>query len=262
MSISARSAVPLTVAEVDLLCATADSSPPYPLRVPTHGTSVAERRVVLRQAGEQLAARGLADERGPLGVAEAFAYLLQDSARVLDLLLSTGTDVLAVVLLARRDLAVLVTQRLTGDDDTVAMAELPLDDAVDELIAVVPPREAALTSPFSLPTGLLGRVYQDARRRPTAWDELLAAHGVTDRLARRLVTHLQPVVGNGQAGLATRGGYANAWQRAGDEIRWLDTERGRLQLVAGEDAEWTSVNPMHAADLATALRRLAGALRA
>ena len=261
MTHTARSAVAFAVAEVDLLCAAADSAPPYPLRVPTHGTRVAERRAVLRYAGEQLAARGLADERGPLGVAEAFAYLLQDCAHTLDLLLSAGTDVLGAVLLARQDLAVLVTQRLTGDDDTVVMAELPLDDAVDELLAVVPVHDAAMTSPFSLPTGLLSRVYQDARRRPDDWDELLTAHGVTDRLARRLVTHLQPVLGNGQVGLATRGGYASAWHRTGAEIRWLDTERGRLQLVAAEDGEWTSVNPMHAADLSTAVRRLAGALR-
>lgn len=260
MIISARSAVAVGVVEMDLLCAAANSAPPYPLRIPTHGTNVTERRAFLRHAGEGLAARGLADERGPLGPAEAFAYLLQDCTLVLDLLLATRADVLGAVLLARQDLAVLVTQQLTADDQPVCMAELRLDDAVDELLGLVPAHEAVMTSPFSLPTGILRRLYRDLRGGGD-WEELLTAHGVTDRLARRLSTHLQPVLGNGQVGLATRGGYANAWRRVGDELRWLDTERGRFQLVDADDGEWTSVNPMHVADLSSAVRRLAGSLR-
>ncbi|OLF15619.1 ESX secretion-associated protein EspG [Actinophytocola xanthii] len=251
--------------EADLLCAAANCPPPFPLRVPDHGRTVNERRSVLRAAGERLAARGLADERGPLDVAEAFAHLLQDSTLALDVQLSVGTDVFAVVLLARRDVAVLTTQRLTGGDPTLRMAELSLDDAVGELLAGIPAHPAALTAPFSLPSGAIGRLYRELRSRgdigPAEWEELLAAHGVTDRLARRLVTHLQPVLGNGNAGLATRGGYAGAWRRTGPELRWLDTERGRFQLVPADDGEWLSVNPMHPPDLAAALRGLVGALR-
>ncbi|GAB3436645.1 hypothetical protein GCM10027436_15720 [Actinophytocola sediminis] len=246
------------------MCTAANSTPPYPLRIPATGTTVTERRAVLRAAGEQLAARGLADERGPLGVAEAFAYLLQDCTLVLDLLLADGADVLGGVLLARRDLAVLVTQQLTGDH-AVHLAELPLDDAVDDLLAIVPIHDAARTAPFSLPANTFRRIHAELRARrqltATEWDELLAANGVTDRLARRLVTHLQPVRGNGQVGLATRGGNANEWRRVGDELRWLDTELGRYQLLAAEDDGWLSVNPMHPADLSNGLRRMAGALR-
>ena len=266
MIISARSAVAVGAAEVDLLCAAANAAPPFPLRVPSRGTSVHERRLELRAAGEQLAARGLADESGPLGVAEAFAYLLQECTLSLDLVLSVGTDVLGAVLLAKQDFAVLTTQQLT-DDAPLGMAELRLDDAVDELIGFVPPHEPAMTAPFSLPTGALDRVYRDVLARrgrevtPEEWDELLARHGVSDRLARRLISYLQPVLGNGQVGLATRGGYAQAWQRVGAELRWLDTERGRFQLVSGEDSEWMSVNPMHANELASAVRRMAGELR-
>jgi hypothetical protein len=259
------SAVPIAPEEADLLCAAANCPPPHPLRVPDHGRSVRERRTLLRAAGERLAARGLADERGPLGVAEAFAFLLQDATLALDVQISVGPDVVAAVLLARHDLAVLTTQRLTGDDPALYLAELSLDDAVDELLAVIPAHPAALTSPFSLPSGAIGRLYRQLRSRPDIgpgeWDELLAAHGVTDRLARRLVTHLQPVLGNGNAGLATRGGYAGTWRRAGGEVRWLDTDRGRFQLLPAEDGEWMSVNPMHPADLSAALRGLAGTLR-
>ena len=267
MTISARSAVPVGVAEVDLLCAAANAAPPFPLRIPNTGTTIRDRRHVLRAASELLAARGLADERGPLGVAEAFAYLLQDCTLALDMVLSIGTEVIGALLLARQDIAVLTTQELTGTEP-VHMAELRLDDAVDEILGFVPPLEAAMTSPFSLPTGALDRVHRDLLARgargklgPDEWDELLARHGVDDRTARRLVSYLQPVLGNGQIGLATRGGYAMEWRRVGGELRWLDTERGRFQLVAGSDPEWMSVNPMHANDLSSAVRRMAGQLR-
>jgi EspG family len=266
MIISARSAVALGVAEIDLLCAAANSAPPFPLRVPSNGVTSTERRAVLRAAGEQLAARGLADGRGPLGVAEAFAYLLQDAHLTLDLVLSIGAETHGVVLLVRQDIAVLVTQNLV-EPASVAMAELPFDDAVDELLWLIPEHPAAMAAPFSLPKAALDRVYRDLLGRQgkplglSEWEELLAAHGVDDRLARRLVTHLQPVVGNGQMGLATRGGYANQWRRVGGELRWLDTERGRFQLVDTDEGGWLSVNPMHGQDLAMAVRGMALSLR-
>jgi hypothetical protein len=258
--------VSIGVAEIDLLCVAAGSAPPFPLRVRQDGTTSTERRAVLRTAGERLAARGLADERGPLGVAEAFAYLLQNVRTTLDLVLSIGGDVLGAVLLARQDLAVLVTQEI-ATPDSVTMAELRFDDAVDELLWLVPKHDAAVAAPFSLPKAALDRVYQALRGRQgqpiglDEWDGLLAAHGIDDRLARRLVTHLQPVLGNGQMGLATRGGYANQWRRTGTELRWLDTARGRFQLVDTEDGGWLSVNPMHGGDLAAAVRGLALSLR-
>lgn len=264
MIVNARSAVAVSLAEVDLLCSAADSAPPYPLRVPSFGTTVAERRAVLRDAGEQLAARGLADERGPLGVAEAFAYLLQDSVYVLDLLLTSGKSAHGAVLLARRDIAVLVTQALTGDH-AVHLAEFSVDDAVDELLTMIPDQEPARTAPFSLPSAALRRVHTELRGRgdldADELDGVLAANGVTDRVARRLVGQLQPVVGNGQLGIAARGGYAKEWRRTGEELRWLDTERGRFQLLAAEDDGWLSVNPMHPADLSNAVRQMAGSLR-
>jgi hypothetical protein len=266
MTISARSAVTLGVAEIDLLCAAADSAPPFPLRVPSGGATSSERRAVLRAAGERLAGRGLADERGPLGVAEAFAYLLQNARMTLDLVLSAGPDTLGAVLLARQDLAVLVTQELATPEH-VQLAELPFDDAVDELMWLIPDHHAAMAAPFSLPRTAIDRVYRALLARQgkpvgiDEWERLLAEQGVDDRLARRLVTHLQPVIGNGQMGLATRGGYANQWQRAGDELRWVDTERGRFQLVDTDDGGWLSVNPMHSHDLAAAVRGFAQSLR-
>lgn len=266
MTISARSAVTMGVAEVDLLCAAAGSAPPFPLRVPSQGVSSTERRAVLRAAGERLAARGLADERGPLGVAEAFAFLLQDARMTLDLVLSAGGNTLGVVLLARQDLAVLVTQEFSAPDN-VCMAELPFDDAVDELLWLIPGHDAAMASPFSLPKAALSSVYKALLSRHgtplgrSEWEELLATHSITDRLARRLVTHLQPVVGNGQMGLATRSGYANQWRRVGTELQWLDTDRGRFRLINTDGGDWLSMNPMSGQDVAKAVRGLALSLR-
>lgn len=266
MTISARSAVTVGVAEVDLLCAAANAAPPFPLRVWSKGASSTERRAVLRAAGEELVARGLADARGPLGVAEAFAYLLQDARMTLDLVLSAGGSTLGAVLLARQDVAVLVTQALDAPD-VVAMAELSFDDAVDELMWLIPDHHPAFASPFSLPKAALDRVFRvlmGRRGQPLGrdeWDHLLAANGIDDRLARRMVQHLQPVVGNGQMGLATRGGYAKQWRRAGPELRWLDTENGRFHLVDTDDGDWLSVNPLHGQDLAGAVRGLALELR-
>jgi hypothetical protein len=267
MIISARSAVPVGAAEVDLLCTAANAAPPFPLRIPSFGTTIRDRRFALKLASEQLAGRGLADERGPLGVAEAFAYLLEECTLALDMVLSVGKDVMGAVLLARQDIAVLTTQQLTGDEP-LRMAELRLDDAVDELIGFVPAHEAAMTSPFSLPTGALDRVHQALLERrdhgpvtSEEWADLLARYGIDDRTARRLVSYLQPVLGNGQVGLATRAGYAMEWRRVGNELRWIDTEKGRFQLVAGSDADWMNANPMHAADLSAAVRRMAGELR-
>jgi hypothetical protein len=266
MTISARPAVAMGVAEVDLLCAAAGSAPPFPLRVPSAGVTREERRAVLRAAGEQLAARGLADARGPLGVAEAFAFLLQDARASLDLVVSVGADVFGAVLLARQDVAVLVTQDLTVPD-RVLMAEARFDDAVDELLYLIPDHEPAMAAPFSVPKVALNRVYQALRSRQGRpittgeWEELLAANGIDNRLARRLTTHLQPVLGNGQMGLAERGGYANRWRRTSAELRWLDTEAGRFRLVDTDDGGWLSVNPMHGQDLAYAVRGLAVSLR-
>jgi hypothetical protein len=276
MTIGARSAVPLGVAEVDLLCSAANSAPPFPLRIPNAGKTIHERRIVLRLAMEHMAERGLADESGPLGVAEAFAYLLQDCTLALDMVLATGDDVFGAVILARQDIAVLATQDLAIKDlaagSPVQMAEMRLDDAVDELLGFVPSHEAAMTSPFSLPTGALDRVHRALLARedrggidPAEWADLLTRYGIDDRTARRLVSYLQPVLGNGQIGLATRAGYAMEWRRVGGELRWLDTEKGRFQLVASSggdaDGEWMSVNPMHANDLSNAVRRMAGELR-
>lgn len=54
------------------------------------------------------------------------------------------------------------------------------------------------------------------------------------------------------------GAYTNDWRRLGEELRWLDAERGRFKLTGG--SEWTSVNPLFAIELSSAVRQLAAAI--
>lgn len=250
--------------EVDLLCTFAEVEPPFPLDIPATGVTGIEQRMRFREAREQLTDRGLADEYGPLGVAEDFVFLLRSSTGVLDLVLATEKLDLGVALMTHRDESLLVTQRLSDPDGEIRMKAVTLDEAVADLMKLVPNVDPPRSAPFSLPR----RAIEDAFAAMTAEeepltgqgiDELLARHGIDDRVTRRMVSHLQPVLGNGQAGVARRDDSEDQWRRAGEELRWLDTERGRYRL-AGDDT-WMSVNPLPRHELRAGLRRLASQTR-
>ena len=250
-------------AELDLLCTFAGVSAPFPLKVRSAGPTNTQRQQSFRAARDRLMARGLADERGPLGVAATFVRLLRTCATTLDLVLSIGADRLGAVLLAQRGPAVLGVRDLDDDAGGVRLVELDIDEAVDELLLLIPELDAAMTTPFNLPRRALGTLYRallDRAGDPLGThelDELLRRNGIDDRLANRMVSLLQPVLGSGQAGLSERGGYAGEWRRLGEELHWLDTERGRFALAG--NSEWVSVNPLFANDLAGRIRHLAAA---
>jgi hypothetical protein len=63
------------------------------------------------------------------------------------------------------------------------------------------------------------------------------------------------VLGNGQVGVARRDDSEDQWQRVGDELRWLDTERGRFRLAG--DEEWMSVHPLPRDEIRDEIRKLA-----
>jgi hypothetical protein len=253
----------LDAVELDLLCTFAGVPAPFPLRVRSAGATAAERQAIFRAARERLAARGLADERGPRGIAAVFVRLLRECPATLDLTLAIGAERLGAVLIGRGDEAVLAVAELTRNDPPAGIVARHTDDAVDELLRLIPELGAAMLTPFSLPRKALVAVYRVLLDRASRGaelgghelDELLSTHGIDDRLAHRMTTQLQPVLGNGQAGLAARRGYAGEWRRAGEELRWLDTGHGRLKLAG--TAEWTSVNPLFPNELYSAIRRLA-----
>ncbi len=257
--------------EVDLLCTFAEVEPPFPLEIQSAGETDIERAVMFAGAREQLTERGLADEDGPLGVADDFVYLLRNATGVLDLVLAQEKRTLGAAVLGYRDEALLVTQDAEDPAAMVRMKALSLDDAVEDLVHLIPTLEPSRTAPFNLPrravenafTALVSHIPEDDREpdplRSDEVDELLRTHGIDERVARRMVSQLQPVLGNGQAGTAKRDQTEDQWRRTGAELSWLDTPRGRFRLA--EDGEWISVNPLSADEIRAGLRKLAASIR-
>lgn len=259
--------------EVDLLCTFAEVEAPFPIDIPATGESEVERAVLYRDAAEAMRERGLADERGPLDVAEEFVYLLRACTGVLDLVVTTEAGTRSVAVLTARDDALVVMQDSADQFGVVRMLPTTVDDAVSRLARLVPRAETPLTTPFTLPRravrsafeAMVARMPQDGGD-PTPMssgeiDELLRLHGIDDKVASRMVAALTPAVGSGQAGVALRDETEDQWRRAGAELTWIDTPRGRYRLVAGEDDGWLSVNPFPASELRAELRALASRAR-
>lgn len=260
MDLRVNAGAPLHPVEVDLLCVFAEVEAPFPLEIPASGESDVEQRALFRSAREQLTERGLADENGPLGVAEDFVFLLRSCTGVVDMVLAKEELTLAAAVLVHRDEALLVTQDLASPELMIRMKAATLDEALDDLVRLVPRADVPLTAPFSLPRRALEAAFEalTAREEPLMAqevDEVLRSQGIDDRVSRRMASHLQPVLGNGQVGVARRDQTEDQWQRVGDELRWLDTERGRFRL-AGDD-EWMSVNPLSRDEIRAEIRKLA-----
>jgi len=260
MDVRVSAGAPLHPVEVDLLCVFAEVEAPFPLEIPASGHSDVEQRSLFASAREELTSRGLADDNGPLGVAEDFVFLLRSCTGVLDMVLAAEEPTLAAAVLVHRDEALLVTQDLSSPEKMVRMKPATLDEALDDLVRLVPRADAPMTSPFSLPRRALEAAFTalTAGEEPLVAqeiDEVLRAQGIDDRVTRRMVSHLQPVVGNGQVGVARRDETEEQWARVGDELRWLDTERGRYRLAG--DADWMSVNPLPREDVRAEIRKLA-----
>lgn len=271
--------------EVELLCEFAEVRAPFPIEVPASGLTHEERLAVFAGARESLTDRELADEDGPLGVADDFVYLLRSATGVLDLVVARQSITRTAAVLVYRDEALLVTQDRTDPDRMIWMRALSLDDAVEELVRMVAPMEASRAAPFSVPRRAVERTFHVMLERMpeppevpdiadteatvelpvpvpmTAQevDELLREQGVDDRGARRMVSHLQPVLGSGQVGVAVRDGTEDQWHRVGSELCWLDTERGRLRLA--QDGDWISVNSLTRDEFRARLRALAAMVR-
>lgn len=274
--------VQLHPVEIDLLCTFAEVTPPFPLEIPSTGLTTTEQFHTYRGAREALTARGLADEAGPLGVAEEFVHLLRFGTGALDLVISEERPRVNAVVLADQGEALLITQRPDEEYRYVYLKALSLDEAIDELIMLIPRHEQANAAGFTLPKKALQAVFDvliDRAGDPEAGidadpmsgdevDELVRSRGIDDRVLRNMVTHLQPVLGSGQAGLAKHNIELDEWRRQGDEFRWLDTPRGRYRLADGDGdgredrdpGEWMSVNPLAPDEMRAGLRRLASRL--
>lgn len=215
--------------ELDLLATHAGARFPFPLRVPEFGRIEGEREVLLAGAGVTLRVRGLAGERGPLGVAAEVVTALREYRGAVDLVLAGPGSVVGVLAMVYRSWALICRQPLTGDPATtgVRIRRVAQNALTDELIGMVPEVAPASTMPITLPP-------DDAD--PDVLDELGGL--------------LPEVTGRGQLG-ATRGGA-----RSGTELSWLDGPRGRVRVNRAEDG-WISVNPLRHNDMRSALDEMA-----
>lgn len=251
--------------EVDLLCELAEVRPPFPLRIPSTGTTVTGRRRVFAAAREQLARRGLAGDRGPCGPAATFVRMLRAGTGVIDLVIAGhGSDIGAVALVD--DLrALLVTQSPDEPGHAVRMTELGVDDAVRELCALVPAVTAGSVPAFSLPLRPVRQVFDHLHRAgaepmtDSDVDGLLALSGVDERLTGRLVTTMRQVTGSGQVGIARW--QHTRWRRSGDAVHWVDTGRGRFRLSQSADGLWASINPFSRNDIRATMRDMGARAR-
>jgi len=215
--------------ELDLLATHAGARFPFPLRVGEFGRIEEERKVLLAAAGVTLRERGLAGDRGPLGIAAEVVTALRQCRGTVDLVLASPDETVGVVAMVYRSWALLCRQPMTGarQHTTVRIRRVAQNALADELLAMVPEVEAAVTMPITLP--------------PTDRDP-----AVVDELGRVL----PELTGSGQLG-ATRGG-----RRTGPDLSWLDSPRGRVRVNRASGG-WLSVNPLRPNELRYALDNMA-----
>jgi hypothetical protein len=219
--------------ELDLLATHAGARFPFPLRVPEFGRIAGEREVLLAAAGVTLRVRGLAGERGPLGVAAEVVTALREYRGTVDLVLTAPDAAVGVVAMVYRSWTLICRQPLTGDSATnpatsgVRIRRVAQNALADELMRMVPGVEPAGAMPFTIP--------------PDGGDP-----GVLDELG----VLLPELTGTGQLG-ATREAT-----RSGTELSWLDGPGGRVRVNRGEDG-WISVNSLRQNEIRHTLNDLA-----
>jgi hypothetical protein len=215
--------------ELDLLATHAGARFPFPLRVPEFGRIAGEREVLLAAAGVTLRTRGLAGERGPLGVAAEVVTALREQRGTVDLVLAGPGLAVGVVAMVYRSWALICRQPLTGDPaaNGVWIRRVAQTALTEELAGAVPDVAPAVTMPITVP--------------PDGADPAVLAE------LGRLVPEL---TGTGQLGATHRGG------RSGTELSWLDGPRGRVR-VKRTGRGWTSVNPLRHHEMRHTLDNLA-----
>ncbi|TDP94774.1 ESX secretion-associated protein EspG [Labedaea rhizosphaerae] len=224
--------------ELDLLATHAGTRFPFPLRVPEFGRIEGERQILLAAAGVTLRARGLAGERGPLGLAAEVVTALREYRGSVDLVLVDPGLTVGVVAMIYRSWTLLCRQPLTGDLSTnpatngVRIQRVAQSALTDELFEMVPDIESAIAMPITLSP-------QDADS------------AVIEDLGR-IIPELN---GTGQLGASRRGAG-----RIGTDLSWVDGPRGRVRVNRGADG-WISVNALRQDEIRHAIDELAMSAR-
>ncbi|GAB1515246.1 ESX secretion-associated protein EspG [Actinophytocola sp. KF-1] len=219
--------------ELDLLATHAGTPFPFPLRVPEFGRIPGEREVLFAAAGVTLRARGLAGERGPLGIAAEVVTALREYRGTVDLVLTGPDGAVGVVAMVYRSWALVCHQPLTGDDaaNGVRIRRVAQNALAGELAALVPEADPAVLMPITLPPG-----------------------GDDPKVLAELEVVVPELTGTGQLGGSRRDHRGTT--RCDTELSWLDGPRGRVRVHRADDG-WISVNSLRQNELRFALHDVA-----
>ncbi|WP_309114793.1 ESX secretion-associated protein EspG [Saccharothrix sp.] len=233
-------AVVLSHLEFDLLWEDLGAGdPPYPLEVPSHGETMAERDALGAQVFRTLSEAGLADgdDVAP-EVEDLFGYLTGSTLSVDALVFRPQPwRVLAAVRGARGVLAVL-------NDREVALE--PITDLVPAVAKVVGDAQPGPGDQIRLPrTAFSAAVDAYATGGYAALERALAQAGITGRATRALTTLLES--GRGAAGQLAGSGPGGRTP----VLSWTDTTAGRYAMAAEDVAgePWVRIAPADGAAL-------------
>lgn len=262
--------------ELDLLATYAGAGIPFPLQVPSFGEIQPTRDLLFASAGETLQLRGLADEDGPLDLAEELATMLAGRTGAIDLVIGGPDWQSGAVALVDSRRALLCLQRFNAAErDLVEVYRVETDSLAGELTRLVPQWPGGHSIPVRLPLravraaqAVLAEADSGQGDREAVEQRLRSAlrdGGVDATAAAKLVSVLSPLECYGQLGV-TRPAPDGQDVRVGAELSWIDTPRGRYSIAStaageGDGDGWVSINPLHAEDLLGTVRGFVSAAR-
>jgi hypothetical protein len=233
--------------------------PPYPLELPSPGTTYGERAEIVAQIWARLAERGVVghgpQRRLPADMDEALS-VLESGRVVIDGIIDLGEQ---VGLLAARDdvRAALVMQR---DEDIRLLATMDaalLSGTLVELLPRVPPAHGQPVSlPYRLFTDVLGKLAR-GEIGSLEFEQSLRAGGVGARDVRWIAGLAQ-----GDQSHAVQFGVNIDGRRVG-VLSWYATEQGGVLVTRqkASEGDWVTITPSDPARVIARLDELAGTRR-
>ncbi|MEU6643269.1 ESX secretion-associated protein EspG [Saccharomonospora sp. NPDC046836] len=227
---------------------------PYPLQVHSHGETMAERATLRKQVLQDLAQRGLVDDRGrPQPYVEDWLGVIAGSDVSLDSVQISSQN-------AEPQLAVAAALGAQGvllikDPQGFFLDRLPADALASAIVRLLPaaPRGGEKSITVTLEQLLSGPGVDFLQRRAPAPD---GGRGSVDEDRKALARlHAQTRLRGGQVGANARSGTGSKSRTP--VLSWFDTETGRYftQATRGRDGrDWITIAP---ADAPTLRHRLA-----